>query len=82
MAANVLNSRRATEVSVFVIRSFVRLRQVLASHKELAAKFAELEQRVGKHDEAIRSIVAAIRDLMESPEEPPKGRLGFRNPQP
>ncbi|MBE7465959.1 MAG: ORF6N domain-containing protein [Planctomycetes bacterium] len=78
MAANVLNSKRATEVSVFVIRTFVRLRHVLASHKELAVKFAELEHKVGKHDEAIRSIVAAIRDLMAEPDDPPKERLGFK----
>lgn len=78
MAANVLNSKRATAISVLVIRTFVRLRHVLASHKELGAKFAELEQKVGRHDEAIRSIVAAIRDLMAEPDVPSKGRMGFQ----
>lgn len=78
MAANVLNSKRAVEVGVFVIRAFVRLREVLATHKELAAKFAELERKVAGHDEAIRSIVTAIRELMKPPPEPPKERMGFR----
>jgi len=60
MAANVLNSRRAVEASVYVVRAFVRLRRAVASHKELARKLAELERRVGGHDAAIRDLVAAI----------------------
>jgi hypothetical protein len=78
MAANVLNSRRATEVSVLVIRAFVRLRQSLAAHGEVAAKLEELEQRVIGHDEDIRSLVVAIKQLMSLPRERTKGRLGFR----
>ena len=57
MAATVLNSPRAVEVSVFVVRAFVKLRHFAASHKEFAAKLAELERRVGGHDAAIRQLV-------------------------
>jgi len=64
MAANVLNSQCAIEMSVFVVRAFVRLRGMLATHKELARKLDELEHKVGEHDEAIRALVTAIRELM------------------
>ncbi len=77
MAANVLNSRRAVQASVHVVRAFVRLRQALATHHELAQKLAELERKVGTHDEAIRGILAAMRQLMDPPPEPPKERIGF-----
>jgi hypothetical protein len=78
MAANVLNSRRAVEASVYVVRAFVRLRQTLAAHRELAHKLSELERRVGSHDAMIRELVTAIRQLTEPPPaEPPKDRIGF-----
>ena len=77
MAANVLRSDRAVRMSVHVVRAFVRLREMLASHKELAQKLAELEQRISKHDTDIQAIVIAIRRLM-APPEPPKKRVGFR----
>jgi len=65
MVATVLNSRRAAEVSVFVVRAFVRMRQVLAGHRELALKLAEIERRVASHDATIRSLVGAIRQLLQ-----------------
>jgi len=77
MLASVLNSRRAIEVSVFVVRAFVRLRGVLASHKELAQKLAELERRIEGHDEHIRSLFEAIRQLMAPPDRSRKP-IGFR----
>ena len=73
MAANVLNSRKAIEVSVYVVRAFVRLRQILASHKELAHRLDELER---KYDSQFKSVFDAIRQLM-SPPEPPRRRIGF-----
>ena len=78
MAANVLNSRRAVHASVYVVRAFVRLRQVLATHRDLAEKLAELERRIGTHDWAIRELMTAIRQLMEPPPDKPKERIGFR----
>lgn len=79
MAATVLNSPRAVEVSVYVVRAFIKMREYLASHKELAQQLRELERKVGSHDEAIRSLVKAIQQLMQPPEEPKKkGRIGFR----
>ena len=74
MAANVLNSEQAVELSVFVVRTFVKLRATLASHKELAAKIDELDRKVGSHDKAIASIIAAIRQLTAI--KPPA--IGFR----
>ncbi len=80
MAATILNSPRAIEMSVYVVRAFVQLREILASNKELARRFAQLETRLDKkltiHDEAIAAILAAIRQLMQPPV--PKGRpIGF-----
>ena len=79
MAAAVLNSPRAIDVSMYVVRAFVKLREVVSSHKELARQLNELERKVGSHDEAIRSLVHAIRKLMEPPPtSEKKGRIGFR----
>ena len=76
MAANVLNSPQAVEMSVHVIRAFVQMRRMLAAHKELTRQLSELEGRIGKHDEQIRVIIEAIRQLM-APPEPKKPRIGF-----
>jgi len=81
MAANVLNSPRAIAASVWVVRAFVRLRDTLAAHKELASHLAALERRLDTHDEEIAAIMAALHELMNPPEEPPKGRIGFHRPQ-
>ncbi|MBI2313471.1 MAG: ORF6N domain-containing protein [Betaproteobacteria bacterium] len=76
MAAAVLNSPRAVEVSVFVVRAFVQLREMLATHKELAAKLEELERKVSSHGQAIADLINAIRQLMRAPES--SGRsIGF-----
>jgi len=75
MAASVLNSDRAVEVSVFVVRAFVRMSRMLASHRQLALKLAELEARVSTHDRSIQSLLAAIRSLI-TPPEPKKKRSG------
>jgi hypothetical protein len=76
MAATVLNSKRAAEVSVFIVRAFVRMRQMLASHRQLALRLADLERQVATHDASIRSLVSAIRQLLQPP-EPKKKRIGF-----
>jgi phage regulator Rha-like protein len=77
MLASVLNTQRATEVSVFVVRAFIRLREMLATHKELAHKLAELERKLVTHDEAIRSLMNAIRQLMTPPVQK-RRPIGFR----
>ena len=77
MAANLLRSKRAVQVSLHVVRAFVRLRGVVAANKELAKKLDELERRVSHRDEAITSIVKAIRELATPPEPKPKRRIGF-----
>ena len=76
MAASVLNSPRAVEVSVYVVRAFVKMREMLATHAELSHKLAELESRVDGHDDDIAAIMEAIRQLL-SPPDPPKRRIGF-----
>lgn len=77
MAANVLNSPHAVRMSVFVVRAFVRLRQMIAAHKELTAKLAELERTVANHDGHIKTLFEAIRQLMTPPAVSSR-RIGFR----
>ena len=77
MAANVLRSSRAVQMSVQVVRAFVRLREMVAASKELAGKLDELERRVSHHDEAITGIIKTIRELAIRPEPGPKRRIGF-----
>jgi hypothetical protein len=77
MAASVLNSPRAVEMSIYVVRAFLRLREMLATHKALAAKLAELEQRLETHDHKIVEIVKAIHVLAMPPEKPAR-QIGFR----
>jgi len=78
MLASVLNSPRATEMSVFVVRAFVQMREVLMGNTQLAAKLVELEKRVGGHDAVIADLITAIRQLLEAPaEENPKREIGF-----
>lgn len=77
MLAAVLSTLRAIEVSVLVVRAFVKLREMLANHKELAVKLAELERKIETHDESIRTLFQAIRELMAQP-EPPRKRIGFQ----
>ena len=91
MAATILNSPRATEVSVYVVRAFVRLREMLATNKELAAKLEEPEQKTEalalRHDTLaattrtqLRQVFEAIRELM-SPPEPKRRPIGFITPE-
>jgi hypothetical protein len=79
MAATVLNSDRAVEMSVFVVRAFVRVRATLAANKELAGKIEELEKHLVTHDGSIQEIVRLIKRLMEPP--PARRRkIGFAPP--
>jgi hypothetical protein len=76
MLSSVLNSDRAIKVNIAIMRAFVKLRQILETNRELAKKFSELEQRVGKHDEEIDAILEAIRQLM-APSDRPRREIGF-----
>ncbi len=77
MAASVLNSPQAIEVSVHVVRAFVHMRELVFGHKELSRKLDELERKVSSHDQAIAGVIQAIRDLMTTPESKKKRPIGF-----
>jgi hypothetical protein len=74
MLSGILRSRRAVLVNVEIMRAFVRLRQMLASHSDLARKLSALEK---KYDAQFKVVFDAIRDLMTPPEPPRKNRIGF-----
>ena len=74
MAATILNSGRAVDVSVYVVRAFVKLREVLASNKELAKKLEQLERKLDSHDQAIVGILKILHNLMN---EAPARAIGF-----
>ena len=73
MLSSVLNSERAVQVNIEIMRAFVRLREILATHKDLARKLAALEKR---YDSQFRVVFDAIRQLM-TPQEPKKRKIGF-----
>lgn len=76
MLANILRSDRAVDMSVYVVRAFIRLREAMYWNKELATKIGEIEQRMDIHDKAIVSLFDAIRKLMALP-PPKKKKIGF-----
>jgi hypothetical protein len=78
MLSTVLNSDRAIEVNIKIMRAFVKLREMLSSNKELAHKLTLLENRIEKHDGEIKAIFNAIRQLMVPPETKSKKTIGFR----
>ena len=81
MLSSVLKSQRAVLVNIEIMRAFVRLRRLLASHEELSRKLDALETKYADHDKQLALVFEAIRQLMEPPaEEPKKGRIGFRTP--
>lgn len=84
MAASLLNSARAIDVSVYVVRAFVQQRELLASNKDLARQLRTLEQRIerklGSHDQAIAGLIDKLRELM-APANPPKRPIGFTVPE-
>jgi hypothetical protein len=77
MLSTVINSERAIQVNITIMRTFVKLRQLSYAHKELAHKLNELERKIGKHDEDIKVIFEAIHQLMIPPEKP-RRKIGFR----
>jgi hypothetical protein len=78
MAASVLSSPKAIEMSILIVRAFVKLRNLLATHQRLAAKLGELERKLSDHDEQFVVLFDAIRQLMAPPAKP-RPRIGFGN---
>ena len=76
MLSTVLNSERAVQVNIAIMRAFVKLREMLATHRELAQKLMELERKLEGHDHQIRSVFETIRQLM-APPTPLRRRIGF-----
>jgi len=83
MLSSVLRSRQAIQVNIGIMRAFMRLRETLSLHKELAGRLAVLERKIESHDESIRTLFEAIRQLMASPVKPRRS-TGFsvREPRP
>ncbi|MBW1704576.1 MAG: ORF6N domain-containing protein [Deltaproteobacteria bacterium] len=81
MLSSILNSDRAIEVNIAIMRAFVELRRISSSHKQLAQKLREIEARLEDHDESIDAIFEAIQQLLKPPEKPRK-RIGFEVKEP
>jgi hypothetical protein len=77
MLSSVLKSERAIVVNIMIMRAFVKLREILLTHKDLARKMAQLESRITGHDDAIRNLIDAIRQLMAPPTPRQKRQIGF-----
>ena len=77
MLSSVLRSKRAIQVNIAIMRVFLKIKEMLSTHKELMYKLTELERKIEKHDKEICSIFEAIRQLMAPPPEKPKRRIGF-----
>ena len=80
MAATLLNSPRATEISVHIVRAFVELRDLVAGNRAFAAKLMQLERKVASHDESITGLIESMRQLL-APPDPPKRSIGFVLPE-
>ena len=77
MLSSVLRSRRAIQVNIAIMRAFVKLREILSAHKELAQKLVELEQKIERHDKEIKGIFEAIRQLMAPTPTRARRKIGF-----
>ena len=77
MLASVLNSDRAIEVNIQIVRIFTRMREMLLTNKDILLKLEQLENRVSSHDENIKMIFKALKQLLNPPQEPRK-RIGFK----
>jgi len=77
MLSTVLNSERAVQVNIIIMRAFVKLRELLLTHKEIADKVEELEKKYQLHETDIQAIFEVIKKLLEPPPEPPRPRFGL-----
>lgn len=76
MLSSILNSKKAIKVNIQIMRAFVKLKEILSTHKELAQKFKELEFKIDSHDQQIQAIFDVINQLI-TPPDPPKRKMGF-----
>ncbi len=77
MLSSVLNSKKAIQINILIMRAFTKLREILLTHKELAIKIGELEKKYAEHDQTIKEIFEAIRRLFEQPPIEEKKKIGF-----
>lgn len=77
MAASVLNSPQASEISIFIVRAFVKLRQAITGYKDLTRKISQIEKHLSGHDEQIHAIIKTIKQLIQPTPVPKKRRIGF-----
>jgi len=77
MAANILRSARAVQMSVFVVRAFVRLREHVAANTAVLRRLAEIDETLLRHDAALRDVYQKLLPLLQPPPDPPKRRIGF-----
>ena len=77
MAATVLNSPRAVQMSVFVVRAFLRLRRLFLEHTQLAERLTAIERRVSDHDGELKAVIVALRELLEPSDDHPRQKIGF-----
>src|SRR5213076_2847756 len=76
MLSSVLNSERAVQMNIVIIRAFIKLREILATHRDLAGRLENLERKYEQHYNELRAVFEAIRKLLSAP-IPPKRRIGF-----
>jgi phage regulator Rha-like protein len=78
MLSSVLNSERAIQVNILIMRAFTKLREILLTHEELAVKIDALEKKYAEHDETIKDIFEAIKQILEPPPAKKKQIIGFK----
>ena len=78
MLASVLKSKQAVRISVYIVKTFIKLRKIISGHRELAAKLGQLEKKFDEHDKEIQVIFTAIHRLMAPPDKPGR-KIGFLN---
>ena len=77
MLASVLNSDRATQMSLFIVRAFIKMREMLSTHKDLANKIEEIERKQKEHGDLLASVYSVVKQLINEPVKE-KGQFGFR----
>ena len=77
MAANILRSERAERMSVYLIRAFVRMREMVAANSAILKRLAEIDRTLTQHDTALRDIYHKLLPLLQPPPDPPRRRIGF-----